>query len=277
MAEVFFSFPSELQEMLDVAQKIGANKFPATKTACRAAAKYIAFTWKQYVLGGKAIKGKIVKNREYANSIQIEKISDFKYRIYAEGRAVSLVENGRKGFDLKDYLPFPKSRISKKGDWYSIIPFRHKLKDIYRTLKDSQLSTALWHEIKKLKRDFIEGTKQVPSLSYGVATKLGFKRTTKNITRYIWKWAKTDKILQSKLKGTRIAGIRRVAKDVGGIRRSVYLTFRTISTRQRQTKPMAWVIPPIEGIPVSKEVAKDTYKEVIKIIQEALNQDFSLL
>lgn len=231
---------------------VGENAFPATRYAAGRASAHIQQTWIWFA-SGHPIPGyadRSVNNVEYRNSIRRVKISPFDYLIFvADDKVGDKVEEAQPRIDLKTFLPFPKSRISKDGEPYSHIPFRHRLTRIRRRAPRGTVS-----KIVKMEKSFVTGS---------------FK-DVRGIKRYSYKWAKREKTLDRSLKGTQFQGIVRFETSTGEGSSSAYMTFRTISTK---SPPDSWIIKARPGIPLSEIVEENTRGTVIRIIREGIEAD----
>ena len=114
----------ELQYLLASASK---GFLPGTARAMEKAAGIIQKTWKGYAAGGSLPGVEKLKNPQggYMRSICVDKRGPFNYEIYSEAKIAEWIENGTEELDMKTTHPFgPRSRVSKKGVPYLIIPFR---------------------------------------------------------------------------------------------------------------------------------------------------------
>ena len=105
----------------------GANTMPGTARAFSYAAKLIQKSWQNWAMGGSLMGAENIKNPNprLASSIRIRKLSDFDISIETDSRYMEQIQNGMPEFDMKTKYPYGnKSRVSKKGVPYLIIPFR---------------------------------------------------------------------------------------------------------------------------------------------------------
>jgi len=119
---------SALAELQYRLAKLGQGSMPATAGAMNAGANLVRDTWKGFALGG-TLPGiaQPLKNPNggYARSIRLFRNGPFEYEIASEADIAKWIEEGTDELDMKKTHPFgPRSRVSKKGVHYLIIPFR---------------------------------------------------------------------------------------------------------------------------------------------------------
>jgi len=108
--------------------KLGQGSMPLTKKAIDTGAAMVQRRWVDFANGG-ALKGvaERLKNPRggYARSIRKERIGTFEHEIYSDAKIADWIENGTEDFDMNETHPFgPRSRVSKTGYGYLIVPFR---------------------------------------------------------------------------------------------------------------------------------------------------------
>ena len=105
----------------------GGKLAPGTKRAFDMASKYIQRSWQNWARGGSIDSIENIKspNNRLASSIKIRRNSDFDVNIETDSRYMERIQNGTPVYDMKTTYPYgAKSRVSKKGVPYLIIPFR---------------------------------------------------------------------------------------------------------------------------------------------------------
>lgn len=108
-------------------EHFGKTAFPEAGNAFKMAARRIQATWQGWAVGGELDGAEPIKNPSpnLARSIKIEQHGDFEAEIYTESPYMTQIQNGQKEFDMKETHPYGrKSRVSKKGVPYLIVPFR---------------------------------------------------------------------------------------------------------------------------------------------------------
>jgi hypothetical protein len=107
--------------------RFGEGHFPGVSMAMRQSAGLVRETWQGFARGGSLPGIESLKNPsgKYARSIKIDRKGPFDYEIYSEAEVAEWIENGTEDLDMKTTHPYgPRSRISKKGVPYLIVPFR---------------------------------------------------------------------------------------------------------------------------------------------------------
>lgn len=119
---------SQLKAQLSSFGGSNAGKIaPGTKRAFDTASRYIQRSWQNWARGGSiaGIENIRSPNTRLASSIKIRSNSDFDVNIETDSRYMERIQNGSPAYDMKTTYPYgKKSRVSKKGVPYLIIPFR---------------------------------------------------------------------------------------------------------------------------------------------------------
>ncbi|MCL2174473.1 MAG: hypothetical protein FWB73_00360 [Treponema sp.] len=116
-------------DILDRLATLGlGNSFPAANAAFGKSAKHIQGMWIGWGVGAGELDG-IEKNKhpstKYAQSIKIRKNAPFDVNIETDSPQMKRIQEGQPELDMKTTHPFgKKSRVSKDGVPYLIIPFR---------------------------------------------------------------------------------------------------------------------------------------------------------
>ena len=157
----------------------------------------------------------------YTNSLKFVE-NESGYDIILEGDIANALENGWKRFDMKEYFQkSSKTKRSKSGGWYLVVPFRHK------TIGPNKMPRSVYDAIRKEKRRLTE--KKLPSkYSNPVANKQGRVSSS-----------------------PRYAGL---TKTPLGQKRSKYTTFRVVSSNSDSE---SWIHPGFDGVKILDEVLRD--------------------
>jgi hypothetical protein len=116
-----------LQQLQMALAQFGGGHLPSVSMAMRKSADFIRGTWQGFARGGSLPGIESLKNPsgKYARSIRIDRRGPFDYEVYSEAEVADWIENGTEDLDMKTTHPYgPRSRISKKGVPYLIVPFR---------------------------------------------------------------------------------------------------------------------------------------------------------
>lgn len=250
-----------LEEALGI---LSSGVLPNTEKAIQDGVLAIAEKWKAYALG-EAIgqSGEKVKRPTgtLARSITIKQVGTFHWIVFSLLPYASYLEDGTKEFDFKTTHPFGnKSRVSKDGTPYLIVPFRHGNPEAIFMPMPSEIYRAILKQIrdKTFKKSMVNQNKAHYSPNF-----LG-----KNILRQGYDW------------GSRLAGVADDFPDLEnpGIyegmyafdtrsgrekARSSYMSFRVISAK---SKDGSWIKPPTKPL----KLAENAVLEVIKDLQAAI-------
>jgi hypothetical protein len=116
-----------LQQLQMALAQFGEGHLPNVSMAMRQSAGLVRETWQGFARGGSLPGIESLKNPsgKYARSIRIDRKGPFDYEVYSEAEVADWIENGTEDLDMKTTHPYgPRSRISKKGVPYLIVPFR---------------------------------------------------------------------------------------------------------------------------------------------------------
>jgi len=242
------SMLAELQYRL---AKLGQGGLPSTERAMADGAEMIREAWielaKSYPMAGK-----------YINNIRTEQTGLFSHEIFSEAKEADWIENGTKDLDMKTTHPFGrKSRVSKEGVPYLIVPFRWKTpdtigfkmpKNVYDiVLKFKKMETTVSADSPNAKKTLNAKGEMVGRAEYNK----GYGR----------------------LKGEEygnMSGMVRSTDSTGKDRSGGYLSFRVISAKSPAN---SWKR---EGMParyVTKLVAREMEKPVNKLVEDAIMED----
>lgn len=235
---------------------------PRAKAAFDMAAKLIQKSWQNWAMGGSIAGAEDIKNPSpnLTRSIKIRRIGDFDISIETDSSYMDRIQNGTAEFDMKDTYPYgKKSRVSKKGIPYLIIPFQ------WGTPNSSGGARAHFGNTI---------TQEV----YAILKSRKFKKSMR----------KTDTHIEPNYQGENIErseydwGDRFNDEDAGNMNgmvrmkansKSTYFTFRVISANSPANSWKRKAVPPND---VVSAVEKATRKDVEALLQEGLEQELGL-
>ena len=107
----------------------GGQIMPRTKTAFDMAAKLIQKSWQNWAMGGSVAGAADIRspNSNLMRSIKIRRIGDFDVSIETDSPYMDRIEQGSPEIRMKEvpnWIKGKKSRVSKKGTPFLIIPFQ---------------------------------------------------------------------------------------------------------------------------------------------------------
>lgn len=124
----------DAEKLKEIAKQFSKNMteaaFPNTANAMQQAQHMIRQSWTDYLSGETSLDG--IENLEKVNRSMIESVKerknrDFDYSVYSDSKQLERIAEGSPEvkYDMKKTHPYGrKSRVSKKGVPYLIIPFR---------------------------------------------------------------------------------------------------------------------------------------------------------
>lgn len=126
----------DAEKLKEIAKLFSKNMteaaFPNTANAMQTAQHMIRQSWTDYLRGETSLDGienlppdKV--NNKMITSVKEDKNKDFDYRVYSDNTQMEMLSRGNPDikYDMKKTHPYGrKSRVSKKGVPYLIIPFR---------------------------------------------------------------------------------------------------------------------------------------------------------
>ncbi len=257
---------TQLADLVASLEFMSSKVMPKTYKAFKMAAAVIQYTWKSYALGA-PIPGTPIRLKHptgaYARSIKTRFLTPFNYEIYSDSPVALYLERGVQTYDMKETHPYGKrSRVSKEGIPYLIIPFRHGVPGSkYYSRMPEQLYKKLREAIKR--REIMlshraKGRKYSPNYSGELVPR----------AKYAW--------------GTRISGTGleqfegMIMADVSTPKsnRSTYMTFRVISANSPAHK---WIVKTRPAMEITKHVAINTKEIVSDVITSGIKQDLGMV
>lgn len=276
---------SELKKLVDNFSKTVENApeaaLPNTANAFRRAAQLVHNAWTGYLTGSQQLQGIDFLDgvtSAMVRSIRAEKLGDFHYSISSDNRQLEAKTKGQKEveFDMKQTHPYGnKSRVSKKGIPYLIIPFRWGTPNQKGKKRD--------HFNNFIPQKNYQTSVKGLQLSAVNAAKKYFEANFKgeSIERQGYDWAKNGRLkeedaweVEGKHENTySSAGMVRM-KDVTG---SAYFTFRIVSAKSPAD---SWIyhkdaIPPVDMMGALERTVKPKIDSIINEGIQADNQMYS--
>ena len=250
----------------------GGKIMPRTKAAFNQASKLIQKSWQNWAMGGSIAGAADIKNPSpnLARSIKIRGIGDFDISIETDSPYMERIQNGVAEFDMKDTYPYgKKSRVSKKGIPYLIIPFQ------WGTPNSSGGSRAHFGNTITQEVYAILKSRKFNKSMRKTDTHIEPNASGENIERTEYTWGDritVDDVLTA-------AGDEGISDNVFGMvkmkanSKSTYFTFRVISAN---SPPNSWKRKAVPPNDVVSAVEKATRKDVEALLQEGLEQELGL-
>ena len=263
---------SELKNLNDKFAKTIENApaaaLPNTAAAFARAAKYIHNMWTGYLRGEQSLSGINFLSgvtSSMVRSIRSRYNGDLDYTIYSDSMQLDKKVRGSKEveYDMKKTHPYgKKSRVSKKGIPYLIIPFRWGT--------PNSKGTARAHFNNVIPQANYETSVTGLEISSKNALKNYFEKNFKgeNIERQGYNWAKFGRLTEDQAWDDRSVGMVRM-KDIRG---STYFTFRIISAKSPIN---SWIYhkDAIPAVDMMGALARSTQSGVDEIINEGIRLD----
>ena len=250
----------------------GGKIMPRTKAAFNQASKLIQKSWQNWAMGGSIAGAADIKNPSpnLARSIKIRGIGDFDVSIETDSPYMERIQNGVAEFDMKDTYPYgKKSRVSKKGIPYLIIPFQWGTPNgkggarahfgntipqvVYEILKSKEFKKSIKTEEIHIEKNY--SGENIERAGYDWGDRLGLNDILD---------AAGDEGIS-----TYVLGMVRMKANS----KSTYFTFRVISANSPANSWKRKAIPPND---VVSAVEKATRKDVEALLQEGLEQELGL-
>ena len=255
-----FSISVDLSQLLKLGPMIRDQVFENLNTAVEDVAQAGVERWQRAVLSAKLWDG---ERRAYAATITYRMTGPYAAEITSDYKYVEDIETGRPARDLKLMIQTSnKTRTSKRGIRYLVIPFRHNSpgnsawapampSDIYKDAKALKPSSIVGH-----------GTRVSGNLAEAYAG--GRVRTRK----YVWGGrlpAGLAPKLQTYHKTDPYDSMVKMKESTGG---SQYMTFRVMSERST-----GWIVPAQPGQYIAQAVADSLRQTAESAFAEAVGKD----
>lgn len=243
-----------LKPLLAASEALAKEDLPATRYATKRAAAYVERTWVEHAYNT-PLSGTLRRHRQaYVAGVRKEPLGKFNWLIFNDsGVAADEIEEGTPRRDLKqEVATWQRKRISKGGDAYAHIPFRHKVSVIKK--KAPLLARRLSEMVK--------------------SRVVGSRTDATGVRRAVYQWG--DRIRRDPQLNLpkQFIGMVRFEASAGKAAGSKYMTFRTVSVNSPSG---SWIIQKKSGIPMVDNVADATERKVSEIIREGVDQDLGLL
>ncbi len=263
---------AELKKLTDnFAKGMTTAALPNTDAAFQRAAQMVRQMWIGFLQGSVQLPG--VETPDKVTSAMVKSIKtqdktspdEFFHTIYSDNRQLEELNKGRKEveYDMKKTHPYgKKSRVSKKGIPYLIIPFRwgtpngkgtkraHFNNFIPQGAYETNVKGLAMSSVNDLKKYF----------------EANFKG--ENIQRQGYDWARNGRLKEQDAWDDRSVGMVRM-KDVTG---STYFTFRIVSAKSPAN---SWIYhrDAKQGTNYMEALANAALPKVDKIIEEGIRAD----
>ena len=228
-----YTIEYDLSELKNLSEKFAktienapAAALPNTAAAFAQAAKYVHNMWTGYLRGEQPLNG--IDYMSGVTSAMVRSIKsryngDLDYTIYSDNMQLEQKTRGTKEvtFDMKEKYPYgKKSRVSKKGIPYLIIPFRWGT--------PNQKGTKRAHFNNVIPQKNYETAVKGLNLSKVNIDKNYFEANYKgeSIERKGYNWAKNGRLTEDLAWNDRSVGMVRMKDVASG--KSTYFTFRII-------------------------------------------------
>jgi hypothetical protein len=249
----------------------GAGVAPATKRAFDESVLYIQGVWQGWAMGDPLIGITRIKNpsQSLARSIRTKQNGPFNAEIYTKSLYAHRIQDGQPELDMKTTHPYgKKSRVSKEGIPYLIVPFRWGTPN-----KQGGARAHFGNAIPQSLLSRVEAFKTYKRLAQvdkkgnitGGETHFEKNYAGQDIERsdYNQDYDRLDDVEGNEKGMVRMAGS-------GG-----YFTFRVISAKQLVTKPYSWIrkaVPPVDVVSALEKAVRPVVEDVI---QAGLKADIS--
>jgi hypothetical protein len=252
-----------------------AQSMPATAAAMKKAAALVKAVWMDYATGKKDIGVPPMKNpsRGYADGISIKPNGPFDYEVINLSNIADYLENGTTEIDMKQtHTTGPRSRVSKKGVAYLIVPFRWGTPDTvgFRNVMPAKIY------------DIVKKAKFEKSI-LGQETHNEPNAKGEDVDRWNYdKWGsrlKINQIIEADDGGINInqmfnmSGMVRMDTSTKNKKYSGYYTFRVISAKGA---PGSWIKPATPARHITDGVVRATHNDVNDLFDAAFRRDLGL-
>ena len=257
---------SELKNLADRFKKTIENApaaaLPNTANALAQAAKYVHNMWTGYLRGEQPLNGIDFMSgvtSSMVRSIRSRYNGDLSYTISSDNRQLEQKVHGQKEvqYDMKQTHPYgKKSRVSKKGIPYLIIPFRWGTpngKGTARAHFNNVIPQANYEtSVKGLKLSKVNIDKRYFEANY----------KGENIERQGYDWAKFGRLTEEQAWDDRSVGMVKMKSNTG----STYFTFRIVSAKSPEN---SWIyhkdaIPAVDMMGALVRTVKPRVDEMLR-------------
>ena len=263
---------TELKKLTDQFEKTVQNApeaaLPNTAAAFQQASRVVAQMWRGYLMGSQTLEGIDFMSgitSAMVRSIRERRNGSFDYTVFSDSQQLEKKVKGQKEleYDMKQTHPYgKKSRVSKKGIPYLIIPFRWGTpngKGTKRAHFNNFIPQANYEtSVKGLKISGVNEAKK-----YFEANFKG-----ESIERQGYDWAKKGRLTEDQAWDDRSVGMVRM-KDVTG---STYFTFRIVSAKSPAS---SWIYhkDAVPGVDMMGALERTAKPVIDRIINEGIKAD----
>jgi hypothetical protein len=264
----------------------GRGHFPATAAAMGYGARYIAERWRDFAKGGALAGAASLRkpNREYLEGVKVKRLGAFSYEISNKSEAAKRIARGTPELDMKKTHPYgPRSRVSKEGIPYLIVPIRWGTparKGEQRVGFKNVMPKSVYNTVKRF-----AFTKTVMSASGPANTKRSRNARGETAGRARYSWG--GRLNSAGIPGTfeeksRMSGMTRMQGADG--KSAGYFTFRVISARKPRnwdkrghSKPWekSWIKPAEPARDAVPALIAASSQSVERAIEEGIRSDLS--
>lgn len=249
-----------------ITQEVIARAMPAVQAGLERVADATAQRWKSAV-DASNLWG--AEKEAYRNSIRWEMVGPLKAEVSADYKHAQEIEEGRPARDLKRMLQTSKKvRMSKRGERYLIIPFRHNVPRADNVGQRGVMPAGVYDQARALMPSRVTGWEmQYNGLPEGKGGAL--------VKRNRYKWgdflqAGLAPKLQAHHASDPYAGMVRMDTSSGKSRSSVYLTFRIM----RESSP-GWIVPPKAGLHLARNVSQEMQPLAEQVLGAAIQRSLA--
>lgn len=269
---------SELKKLVDNSVKgMTTAALPNTNAAFQAASNKVRQMWVGFLTGSYTLPG--IDTPDKVTSAMVRSIqsqnktneTEFHHIVFSENRQLEQLDKGTKKveYDMKQTHPYgKKSRVSKKGIPYLIIPFRWGTPLGKKDSNGKDIGRAHFNNVIPQKN--YETSVSGLEISSVNALKNYFEKNFKgeSVERQGYNWAKNGRLTEEQAWDDRSIGMVKM-KDITG---STYFTFRIVSAK---SPAGSWIYhkdakPALNYMTALETAAKP---EVEKIIRQGIKAD----
>ena len=254
----------------DTIENAPAAALPNTANALAQAAKYVHNMWTGYLTGSQPLNGIDFMSgvtSAMVRSIRSRYNGDLSYTIYSDSRQLEQKTHGSKEveYDMKQTHPYgKKSRVSKKGIPYLIIPFRWGT--------PNQKGTKRAHFNNVIPQASYETSVKGLAMSSVNELKKYFEANVRgeSIQRQGYDWAKFGRLKEDQAWDDRSVGMVRMKDMATG--KSTYFTFRIISAKSPEN---SWIYhkDAIPAIDMMNALIRTVKPQVESMLREGVKAD----
>ncbi len=254
----------------DTIENAPAAALPNTANALAQAAKYVQNMWTGYLTGSQPLNG--IDFMSGVTSAMVKSIrsrynGDLSYTIYSNNRQLEEKQKGRAAveFDMKETHPYgKKSRVSKKGIPYLIIPFRWKTPQKSEKLAHGQFFSGIIPiKIYNTKLKGLDISKIITEKGYLEKNARG-----EDVWRNTYEWVKDSRLQDADAWNDRSRGMVRMKES----NKSTYFTFRIISAKSPEN---SWIYhkDAIPAVDMMGALVRTVKPQVDSMLREGVKAD----